>query len=215
MNKIISECKSEKSGIIPIELKDFFSADGRSLILRGAPGTGKTTLALELLSYFKPSHEAYFISGRIDEQALKRHLNWIDINMLLSKGKDDGSRLVRKGMLSRKELDRLESRVEEGDETLEGDYDPEPGACKVEGDTWTIDIANLLPELDVLYEKLEVGNPGKAMVAIDSIDSLAEKYGIAPKRLIHTIQKDLVERSNFNVILYFLMIKNYYTFLII
>lgn len=190
----------EGASSIPPELKDFFSADGRSLILRGAPGTGKTTLALELLSFFSPTHDAFFISGRIDEQAIKRHLHWIDINMLLSKGKDDGARLTRKGMLSRKELDRLESRVEEGDESLEGDYDPEPGASKVENDTWTIDVANLLPEIDKLYEKLETAKTGKAMVAIDSIDSLAEKYGIAPRRLIHTIQKDLVERSDFNVI---------------
>jgi KaiC/GvpD/RAD55 family RecA-like ATPase len=200
MNKRIKDTDSDVNGSIPRELKDFFSADGRSLILRGAPGTGKTTLALELLSFFSSTHDAYFISGRIDEQALKRHLHWIDINMLLSKGKDDGSRLARKGMLSRKELDRLESRVEEGDETLEGDYDPEPGAGKVENDSWTIDMTNMLPEIDKLYEKLEATKSGRAMVAIDSIDSLAEKYGIAPRRLIHTIQKDLVERSNFNVI---------------
>jgi KaiC/GvpD/RAD55 family RecA-like ATPase len=200
MKKRDNNTGDDANGNIPRELKDFFSANGRSLILRGAPGTGKTTLALELLSFFSPSHDAYFISGRIDEQALKRHIHWIDINMLLSKGKDDGSRLARKGMLSRKELDRLESRVEEGDETLEGDYDPEPGTGKVENDTWTIDMTNMLPEIDKLYEKLEATKSGKAMVAIDSIDSLAEKYGIAPRRLIHTLQKDLVERSNFNVI---------------
>ena len=115
MNKRKIDIGSDASGIIPRELKNFFSADGRSLILRGAPGTGKTTLALELLSLFSSSHDAFFISGRIDEQSLKKHLHWIDMNMLLSKGKDDGSRLTRKGMLSRKELDRLESRVEEGD----------------------------------------------------------------------------------------------------
>jgi len=200
MNKSKVDIGPDTRGIIPRELKNFFSADGHSLILRGAPGTGKTTLALELLTFFKSSHDAYFISGRIDEQVLKRHLNWIDFNVLLSKGKDYGSQLARKGMLSRKELDRLESRIEDGDETLEGDSDPEPGSGKVQNDTWTIDVTNLLPEIDKLYEKLEITQSGRAIIAIDSVDSLAERYGIAPRRLMHTIQKDLVERSNFNVI---------------
>jgi KaiC/GvpD/RAD55 family RecA-like ATPase len=187
-------------GCIPGELVDFFAQSGRSLILRGAPGTGKTTLALEILDHFRPEGESIFISARVDEQALKSHLRWVDFDMLLSRGKDDGSRQRKKGNLSRRELDRLESRVEEGDETLEGDYDPEPGSANLEDDAWTIDITALLPEIDSLYEKLEKGGPGKSIVAIDSIDSLAEKYGIAPRRLIHTLQKDLVERTGINVI---------------
>jgi hypothetical protein len=58
----------------------------------------------------------------------------------------------------------------------------------------------LLPELDLLYERLGGGEPGGAMVAIDSVDSLSEKYGVAAKRLVHVIQKDLVERSGVSVI---------------
>jgi KaiC/GvpD/RAD55 family RecA-like ATPase len=191
---------AKEGGRIPEELIEFFSQGGRSLILRGAPGTGKTTLALEILDHFRPEGESIFISARVDEQALKSHLRWVNFDMLLSRGKDEGSRQKKKGTLSRKELDRLESRVEEGDETLEGDYDPEPGSGNLEGDAWTIDITALLPEIDSLYEKLEKGGATKAIVAIDSIDSLAEKYGIAPRRLIHTLQKDLVERTGINVI---------------
>ncbi len=190
----------EKHGTLPPDIIEFFSLGGRSLIIRGAPGTGKTTLALEILEQFKSKGESIFISARIDEQSLKGHLKWIDFDMLLSRGRDEGSRNRKKGRISRKELDRLESRVEDGDESLESDYDPEPSAGSVEGDTWTIDITSLLPELDSLYEKLETKMPPMAMVALDSIDSLAEKYGIAPKRLIHTLQKDLVERSNINAI---------------
>ncbi len=185
---------------IPSELNDFFSSGGRSLILKGAPGTGKTTLALELLRHFRSSHDPCFISGRIDETTLREHLPWIDPDVLLARGDDESARHRRKGMVSRSELDRLESRVEEGDGTLEGDYDPGPGASQIEKDAWTIDVMALLPEMDRLYDRLETARNGKIMVAIDSIDSLAEKYGIAPKRLIFAIQKDLVEHSNANVI---------------
>jgi len=44
--------KQEK-GSIAKDIEDFFSLGGRSLILRGAPGTGKTTLAMEILDRFK------------------------------------------------------------------------------------------------------------------------------------------------------------------
>ncbi|HAX95079.1 MAG TPA: hypothetical protein DCY35_00935 [Prolixibacteraceae bacterium] len=188
-----------KHGTIPTELVEFFSSGGKSLILRGAPGTGKTTLALEILDNFKSNHEVCFVSSRIDEQALRGHIKWIGSEALLSKGRADVDS-VKIGILNRKELDRLESRVEEGDESLEGEMNPPPGSGQVEGNSWTTDVNALLPELDKLYDKLEVAGSGKVMVAIDSIDALAEKYGIAPKRLIHTLQKDLVERSRFNVI---------------
>ncbi|MBU4031582.1 MAG: AAA family ATPase [Candidatus Thermoplasmatota archaeon] len=190
----------DKKGRIPNDLKAFFNSGGRSLILKGAPGTGKTTLALEILDNFSQECETCFISARIDEQALKRHLRWVDFEMLLSRGKDEGSRHTNKGTLSRKELDRLESRVEEGDESLEEDYNPGPGSGTVNGDTWTMDLTAILPEIDSLYDQLATDGSGKAMVAIDSVDSLSEKYGISTKRLIHTLQKDLVERSNVNVI---------------
>jgi len=62
-------------GRIPPELMDFLKNGGRSLILRGSPGTGKTTLAMEILDKLGPEQGACFISGRIDEQALKGRMN--------------------------------------------------------------------------------------------------------------------------------------------
>ena len=131
---------------------------------------------------------------------MKRHINWIDFDLLLSKGNDEGSRSTIKGMISRKELNRMESKVEEGDEFLEEELDGEAGSGNVQGNTWTFDITSILPEIDLLYDTLEASKKDMSLVAIDSIDSLGEKYGISPSRLLKMLQKDLVERSGVNVI---------------
>ena len=94
----------------------------------------------------------------------------------------------------------MESRVEEGDEFLEDDIDGEAGSGNVDGNTWTFDITSILPEIDMLYETLEAAEKEISLVAIDSIDSLGEKYGISPSRLLKMLQKDLVERSSVNVV---------------
>jgi len=94
----------------------------------------------------------------------------------------------------------MESRVEGGDEFLEEDFDGEAGSGKVDGNTWTFDITSILPEIDKLYETLEAAEKEMSLAAIDSIDSLGEKYGISPRRLLKMLQKDLVERSGVNLI---------------
>ena len=63
----------EKDGVVPTPVGrvpeiiiEFFSGpSGRSLMVRGAPGTGKTTFALEILSEMKKHHKVCFISSRV------------------------------------------------------------------------------------------------------------------------------------------------------
>ena len=190
-----------QKGHISKEINDFFSeGGGKSIILKGCPGTGKTTFALEVLNHFRSIANVCFVSSRIDEHALKKHIKWIDFDLLLSKGNDEGSKSSIEGIISRKELNRMESRVEEGDEFLEEDLDGEKSSGCVEGNTWTFDITSILPEIDCLYDTLEAAKKDMSLIAIDSIDSLGEKYGISPRRLLKMLQKDLVERSGVNVI---------------
>ena len=197
---------NDTDGKIPQVILKFLSGSGgRSILLKGAPGTGKTTFALELLNTMKNIQRVCFISARVEEQALKSHIPWLDFKVLLPKdmiashpeSKDEDSPAQK---LYRSELDKLESRVEAGDEFLEDPYDREDGTGTIEGNTWTFDISNILPEIDRLYDTIEIAFPDKSLVVIDSIDALREKYGISSRRLIQTLQKDLVEKSNMNVV---------------
>ncbi len=63
---------------IPKEIKDFFGIeDGQALLIKGLPGTGKTTLALEILNTLCEKKNGVYISTRVDPQRLYATTPWI------------------------------------------------------------------------------------------------------------------------------------------
>jgi len=104
-----------------------------------------------------------------------------------------------KHRLDRKELDKLEGRIEmgeEGDET----YDKHGEGEVAEGSV-VFDLGSDLPEIDMAYDAVERNLPAKTLVLIDSINALSERYGVHASKLINTLQKDLVESGHANVVL--------------
>ncbi|NPA74912.1 MAG: recombinase RecA [Euryarchaeota archaeon] len=63
---------------IPEEIRHFLSQSGRVLLIRGEPGTGKTTLALEIMKNF---NFGYLATRKIVEE-IKREYPWIRKEML-------------------------------------------------------------------------------------------------------------------------------------
>jgi len=59
-----------------------------------------------------------------------------------------------------------------------------------------VDFDSDLPELERIYNRVESQLPKQMCVAIDSIEALAEKYGIPEGRIISMLHKDLVENTN-------------------
>jgi KaiC/GvpD/RAD55 family RecA-like ATPase len=63
---------------IPSEIKDFFRIeDGQTFLIKGLPGTGKTTLALEIINNLCEKKSGMYISTRIDPQRLYATNPWI------------------------------------------------------------------------------------------------------------------------------------------
>ena len=61
-------------------LLDFFVADGRSVLIRGDPGTGKTSLVLNLLEFHsKNDFKSIYMSTRLSAKTLKSHQPWIEV----------------------------------------------------------------------------------------------------------------------------------------
>src|SRR5713226_2381058 len=56
---------------------NFLDVPGHVLLIEGAPGTGKTSLALEILNQMEDTHKVY-VSSRVSPTRLRQHFPWID-----------------------------------------------------------------------------------------------------------------------------------------
>ena len=213
-----------------MELINFFRASGgHSLLIKGDAGTGKTTLALQLIEELSDEQPDYYLSTRVSDEALFRQFPWLEEkarrNDILKAGKAfltktkapvfrgmedyqyDSTLRVAKDLLKvlgksdnaspmviRSELMKLEGQIEAG----EGE-DAEAMSGEVTEDGVVLDIGVMLPEMELAYDMAEANLPNKTFIVLDSIDALAEHYGISAQKIMNTLQKDLVEHSGTNV----------------
>ncbi|MEE9236922.1 MAG: gas vesicle protein GvpD P-loop domain-containing protein [Thermoplasmata archaeon] len=213
---------------IPEDVHLFFKGrGGHSLIVKGSAGTGKTTLALQLIEELEDIPGGYYLSIRVSDESLYNQFPWLrekvrrselmkvgrgflrsfeeadeeemerikQARSLLREVSEDEVRVTR---VDRTELSKMEGRLEmgqEGDEIYE-----KVGEGEVVDNSLVFDLGSDLPEIDIAYDAIDRNLPRKSLLIIDSIDALSERYGIHPAKLINTVQKDLVESSNTNVV---------------
>ncbi len=101
--------------------------------------------------------------------------------------------------VNRQELQKLEGRIEMGEEGMDEDFGG-LGDGSFLDDTIVFDLGSDLPEIDLAYDMVEQTLPDKTLVLIDSIDALSQRYGVQSSKLINTLQKDLVEQSQADVL---------------
>ena len=172
--------------MIPQEVIGFFkNKGGHSLIIKGEPGSGKTTFALEILNSLKDHFEIQYISSRVADDVLFLQFPWLE-NVLKKKIKKSNSKKIK-----RVELNKLEGLIEEGL--------MEEKATFTENEA-IFEIGSMMPEIDEIYDFVENVHPKKALVCVDSIDGLSEKYGVPAEKLLYTLQKDLVEEGVANIV---------------
>jgi KaiC/GvpD/RAD55 family RecA-like ATPase len=210
---------SQATATFPKEIIRFLSSPGgHSLILRGMAGTGKTTLALQMIEELAAIQQSYYMSTRVSDQSLFNQFPW-----LLDKVKEgeilkarkkikkraDSEQQVEKILLGlaaikgelksekvkapRKELMKLQGIIESGGE----ESIAEPGAGENE---LVVSVGAMMPEIEMAYDVVDKALPERTLVVIDSIDALAERYGVPASRMISTLQKDLVEGCGTNMV---------------
>ena len=64
--------------LIPSEICQFFSGVGKTLLVKGAPGVGKSIFSLTLLEEISKAKNGLYISTRVNIDGLYDHFPWIE-----------------------------------------------------------------------------------------------------------------------------------------
>lgn len=175
---------------IPSEVYQFFTnPGGHSLIIRGNAGTGKTTFALQTIEELSAVEKSFYHSTRVSDMSLLTQFGWLRDKMEGIERSDSFSDLHQANDASIRRL---------GLSNLKGIKSSPLEIAK--GGGLSISIGKDLGELEGLYRGIEKHLPEKTLVVIDSIDALAEKYGLPCSKLLSTIQFDIVEGYGSNVL---------------
>jgi KaiC/GvpD/RAD55 family RecA-like ATPase len=197
-----------KKTSFPNEIKSFFNQrSGRSLLIKGKPGTGKTTFALQLLEELADPDKSFYLTTRVSDEALYSQFPWL-------KDKEMKSRIVDSGRIFLKTLYNPEGGIEEvvDSEAKSPTVSSAKEFLKTIGDEagppTKVDRTRLMgivektrmPEIETTYDRVEYVLPEKTTLVIDSVEGITHKYNVEAEEFITVLQKDLVENSHTDLI---------------
>ncbi|MEM4309124.1 MAG: gas vesicle protein GvpD P-loop domain-containing protein [Thermoplasmata archaeon] len=187
-------------GMLPKEIRNFFRQNsGRSLLIKGAPGSGKTTLALQILEETVDINRGFYISTRVSDEAIFSQFKWLKEKEWRDRLIDITKDFLREIVPEKREIP--EKKVVKAKEILS----TLTGETEKRGVEYRTKLLSLIqevevPEIENLYDRIQSHLPSRCMVVIDSIDGLGEKYGIPYLKIVEALQKDLVEQTDVNLV---------------
>jgi KaiC/GvpD/RAD55 family RecA-like ATPase len=203
----LEEGEGRPSRSFPESIRDFFQEpSARSLLVKGASGTGKTTFVLQMMEDVLPLDTSIYFSTRVSDEALYSHFKWL-------KEKEwresilDASKEVLKVMRATSTPEELEEMAEKR-EILDASKDflstiypaDEPQRLVVRSRLDKLCENYPLRELEKLYDSLERKLPQRCYVVVDSLEGIAEKWEVPVTKVMSALQKDLVEGTNISVV---------------
>ncbi|MEW5760165.1 MAG: gas vesicle protein GvpD P-loop domain-containing protein [Candidatus Thermoplasmatota archaeon] len=197
----------KKERCIPNEIISFFKKPGgRSLLVKGGAGTGKTTFALEVLDEIAGPEDSFYLSTRVSDESLYIQFPWL-------KDKEYHTRILDAGRLFLESLYKKEISVEaiekvKEDKRVKGAREFLKSIKKTDVPR-EVNRTNLdmllgkceMPEIERVYDKIEEKLPKKTLFVIDSLEGVTTKYKVKEDELVTTLQKDLVENSNTDMLM--------------
>ncbi|HYM40127.1 MAG TPA: gas vesicle protein GvpD P-loop domain-containing protein [Thermoplasmata archaeon] len=190
-----------KASRIPREVIEFFNAPGgHSLIVKGQAGTGKTTFALQLTEELGEVASSHYLSSRVSDESLYNQFSWLKDRLKPAILQAPPKPAHPTTKVTRVALDQLEGKIQAGEETTEEEAAKSVAGAEVKDGFLEMAIGFDLPEVEAAYDFVDARIPKRSLVLIDSVDALAEHYGIAQSKLINVLQRDLVEGNRQNVL---------------
>jgi KaiC/GvpD/RAD55 family RecA-like ATPase len=195
-------------GGVPPEVIAFLSGKGgRSLIVKGGAGSGKTTFGLELLERVGQPTRSYYLSTRVGDEALYRQFPWLKSTEMRTRVLDAAKLFLdaiqATGKSREPELPEAEQRKVRAGKEILGSFGQERGPPT------RVDRAHLqallkrspMPEVENVYNRIEKALPEKSLLVIDSLEGVTHKYGLEMEEFVMALQKDLVEGSSTDVVM--------------
>jgi KaiC/GvpD/RAD55 family RecA-like ATPase len=200
--------EARRTGGVPPEVLAFLSGrGGRSLIVKGGAGTGKTTFGLELLERVGKPAQSYYLSTRVGDEALYRQFPWLKATEMRSRILDAGKLFLdaisAQPRSTSSELPESEQKKIKAAREMMRTFDEERGPpTRVDRTHLTALMKrNPMPEVENVYNRVEKALPEKSLLVIDSLEGVTHKYGLEMEEFVMALQKDLVESSNTNVVM--------------
>ena len=194
-------------GGVPTEVITFLSGKGgRSLIIKGGAGTGKTTFGLELLERVGQANRSYYLSTRIGDEALFRQFPWLKTSEMRTRVLDAAKLFLDAIQASKSrdiELPEVEQKkVRAGREVLASFGQERGPPTRVDRTHLTALLKRSpMPEVENVYQRIERALPEKSLLVIDSLEGVTHKYGLEMEEFVMALQKDLVEASSTDVVM--------------
>ena len=204
----MAENNGDSMGGVPPEVLTFLSGKGgRSLIVKGGAGTGKTTFGLELLERVGKPQQSYYLSTRVGDEALYRQFPWLKATEMRARILDAGKLFLEAvsagGRGGSPELPEGEQRKIQAAREVMRTFGEERGPPTRVDRTHLAALLkrNPMPEVENVYNRIEKALPEKSLLVIDSLEGVTHKYGLEMEEFVMALQKDLVEGSNANVVM--------------
>ncbi|MBS3781040.1 MAG: DUF2075 domain-containing protein [Candidatus Thermoplasmatota archaeon] len=189
---------------IPTEIKKFLNKEGgSSIFLEGATGTGKTTLGLQIIEEISEQDKSFYLSTRVSDEALYNQFPWLEEKEIRSQVMD-ASKVFLQAIYEEKNAEKgipegKKKKVKGAKEflkTIRGESPPE------EVDRTRLQqLDRDIPSLNRIYDRINDILPERSLLVIDSLEGITHKYGFDMETFVMTLQKDLVEHSNTNLIM--------------
>lgn len=172
-------------------LKTFFRQNyGKSLVVKGSPGAGKTTFALEFLDHIRNETPVLYLSARFSDAPLVEQFPWLPE---YSAKTTESPRITTNDFTNviSESLGKLEKMIEEGNISTQ---------LNSHDSGLVLNIRDLVPEIQTIYDFVDKNYNNSPIIVLDSIDALSEKYGIESATIFSVLHSDLVESSGANII---------------
>ncbi len=191
---------------IPTEIKEFLEKNrGSSIFLEGDTGTGKTTLGLQIIEEMADQDKSFYLSTRVSDEALYNQFPWLEEKEMRSQIMDASKVFLQAVYEEGREEDeksvpkQKKKKIEGAKEFL--------STIRKEGPPEEVDRTRLqqldrdIPSLNRIYDRINQVLPERSLIVIDSIEGITHKYGLDMETFVMTLQKDLVENSNTNLVM--------------